>query len=182
VVWFPWPAPSAAPARPVDAVNDAAAIAHADVKADDCDRDGKTGCALPPGPGPPGHLPCSVANHVLVTVRTPAHGAVIEAVVDQDVGVPVPAAVVQPAVWAVEGRQFPADLPQRERSGFPVSMRACTASSAPALAECQAAPRPAKPLPGIRSSIALRPPSDWVPRVHLGASHHSVLQPSAHGL
>jgi hypothetical protein len=47
-----------------------------------------------------------------VTVRAGAHGAVVEALIHQDAGIPVFGAVVHLAVRAVEGRQFRVDLLQ----------------------------------------------------------------------
>jgi hypothetical protein len=45
----------------------------------------------------PGDASESIVNHVPVALRADAHGAVVEALINQDVGPPVGAAVVQAA-------------------------------------------------------------------------------------
>ena len=52
-----------------------------------------------------------VIDHVPVPGRAGAHGAVVKALIEQHVGVPVAAAVGQLALGAVEGRQLPVDPP-----------------------------------------------------------------------
>jgi hypothetical protein len=57
----------------------------------------------------------SVVDHVAMIARADAHGAVVEAFLDENIGLPVSLAVVQVAVWAVEGRELPVDLPEGNR-------------------------------------------------------------------
>lgn len=64
-------------------------------------------CQLSSGP--------SVVDHVPVPGRAGAHGAVVEPLVDQDVGVPVSHAESTFALGAVEGGQLPVDPPQLGR-------------------------------------------------------------------
>jgi hypothetical protein len=62
-----------------------------------------------------GWLQLSVVHHVPVAAGADAHGAVVEALIVQDIGAPVGAAVALFAVGAIKRCQFPVKLPQLGR-------------------------------------------------------------------